>query len=479
MLQGGLMFLMLILIGIIAFVICLLCVNPSLHKRLGQGIRRLKNPDLAVEDEPLFEAYASAEGNLDAEVTGEQNLDPNTNPGTEQDGEQDLDPGTEQDGEQDLDPGTVRGASSDSTGNLPGIENGLENTYEPGFYVNPDAVIRDGYYIRVNRQANTVTVYTYDEAGEPTVPVRAMVCSVGECWSTPTGIYHMSTKYRWRELLGHVYGQYAIRIYKGIMFHSVPYRRTRPNTLVAGEYNKLGENASHGCIRLCVRDVKWIYDTIPSKTTVEIYDSEDPGPLGKPEIIPVPEEDERAGWDPTDTDPENPFFTGVEESNQEACVEMDRRQSKRRTADQAEDGGRRMTDRELMEEAVKAREYSYAPYSNCHVGAALLSKDGRVFRGCNIENAAFGPTNCAERTAIFKAISEGVRDFEKIAVVGGRGEQISGHYPPCGVCRQVLREFCPDTEHFVVLLGTPEEIKSFTLEELLPESFGPDDVTSI
>lgn len=133
----------------------------------------------------------------------------------------------------------------------------------------------------------------------------------------------MSTKYRWRELLGHVYGQYAIRIYKGIMFHSVPYRRTRPNTLVAGEYNKLGENASHGCIRLCVRDVKWIYDTIPSKTTVEIYDSEDPGPLGKPEIIPVPEEDERAGWDPTDTDPENPFLTGVEESNQEACVEMD------------------------------------------------------------------------------------------------------------------------------------------------------------
>ena len=111
MLQGGLMFLMLILIGIIAFGICLLCVNPSLHKRLGQGIRRLKNPDLAVEDEPLFEAYASAEGNLDAEVTGEQNLDPNTNPGTEQDGEQDLDPGTEQDGEQDLDPGTVRGAS--------------------------------------------------------------------------------------------------------------------------------------------------------------------------------------------------------------------------------------------------------------------------------------------------------------------------------------------------------------------------------
>lgn len=138
-----------------------------------------------------------------------------------------------------------------------------------------------------------------------------------------------------------------------------------------------------------------------------------------------------------------------------------------------------MTDRELMEEAVKAREYSYAPYSNCHVGAALLSRDGRVFRGCNIENAAFGPTNCAERTAIFKAISEGVRDFEKIAVVGGRGELISGHYPPCGVCRQVLREFCPDTEHFVVLLGTPEEIKSFTLEELLPESFGPDDVTSI
>ena len=138
-----------------------------------------------------------------------------------------------------------------------------------------------------------------------------------------------------------------------------------------------------------------------------------------------------------------------------------------------------MTREELKAAAVAMLDRSYSPYSHFPVGAALECSDGTVFTGCNIENAAYGLTICAERTAIFKAISEGVRDFEKIAVVGGRGEQISGHYPPCGVCRQVLREFCPDTEHFVVLLGTPEEIKSFTLEGLLPESFGPDDVTSI
>ncbi len=135
-----------------------------------------------------------------------------------------------------------------------------------------------------------------------------------------------------------------------------------------------------------------------------------------------------------------------------------------------------MTNEELVALALEARKKAYAPYSGHLVGAALLTKSGKVYIGCNVENAGFTPTNCAERTALFKAISEGEREFVSIAVVGG----MAGveHLPicaPCGVCRQVLREFC-DPEEFIVVLGTdnPEEIRTMKLEELLPLSFGPE-----
>lgn len=134
------------------------------------------------------------------------------------------------------------------------------------------------------------------------------------------------------------------------------------------------------------------------------------------------------------------------------------------------------SDRKLMELAVEARKHAYAPYSGELVGAALLSEDGRVFKGCNIENAAYSPSNCAERTAVFNAVSTGVRKFQAIAVAGGRGSSISGMYPPCGVCRQVLREFCPDPSKFRIILGKPDDLRVFTLEELLPESFGPENL---
>lgn len=135
-----------------------------------------------------------------------------------------------------------------------------------------------------------------------------------------------------------------------------------------------------------------------------------------------------------------------------------------------------MTDTELIEIAKQAAQNSYSPYSGYTVGAALLSKDGRVFTGCNIENAAYSPTNCAERTAIFKAVSEGVREFEKIAVVGGYHLDFTDYFAPCGVCRQVLREFCSDD--FTILLGkNGEEYKSFTLSELLPCSFSAEAMT--
>ncbi len=134
-----------------------------------------------------------------------------------------------------------------------------------------------------------------------------------------------------------------------------------------------------------------------------------------------------------------------------------------------------MTDKELYGLAVKAMGNSYSPYSNCKVGAALLCKNGKIFTGTNIENAAFGPTVCAERVAVFKAISEGEKEFSKIAVVGGKDGAINGIFAPCGVCRQVLREFCDDD--FTIILGeTPDSFKKVTLKELLPLSFSPENL---
>ena len=134
-----------------------------------------------------------------------------------------------------------------------------------------------------------------------------------------------------------------------------------------------------------------------------------------------------------------------------------------------------MSDHELIKEALKARKRSYCPYSNFAVGAALLTEDGAVFSGCNIENAAFSPTICAERTAIFKAVSEGCTSFVKIAIVGGNVDRpVENFCYPCGVCRQVMMEFC-DPDSFEIISATDEDhYRKFTLKELLPEGFGPD-----
>ena len=133
-----------------------------------------------------------------------------------------------------------------------------------------------------------------------------------------------------------------------------------------------------------------------------------------------------------------------------------------------------MTDLELMQRAIEARKASYAPYSNFKVGAALLGKSGKVYTGCNVENAAYTPTNCAERTAVFKAVSEGERDFVAIAIVGGMYEDIADFCAPCGVCRQVLAEFCDGD--FRIIMGNPNDIRVSTLSELLPFSFGKGDL---
>jgi len=130
-----------------------------------------------------------------------------------------------------------------------------------------------------------------------------------------------------------------------------------------------------------------------------------------------------------------------------------------------------MNYNELCRLAIIAMKKAYCPYSGYSVGAALLTKNGKVYTGCNIENASFTPTVCAERTAFFKAVSEGEREFEAIAVAGGKNGVISGVFPPCGVCRQVMAEFCP-SEFKVLFVKSEGEFEEHTLGELLPCSFG-------
>ena len=128
-----------------------------------------------------------------------------------------------------------------------------------------------------------------------------------------------------------------------------------------------------------------------------------------------------------------------------------------------------MSDLQLLQYALQAREKSYSPYSGFRVGAALLGESGKVYLGCNVENASYSVTNCAERTALFKAVSEGETHFQAIAIVGGMGENVQPLCAPCGVCRQALAEFCDGDLR--VVLGTEETLQVYTLAQLLPLSF--------
>lgn len=127
----------------------------------------------------------------------------------------------------------------------------------------------------------------------------------------------------------------------------------------------------------------------------------------------------------------------------------------------------------LIDTAIEQLKFSYTPYSNFKVGAALLAKNGEIFTGCNIENASYTPTNCAERTAFFKAVSEGERHFAAICIVGGKDGKLADYTSPCGVCRQVMMEFCEPEQFKIILAISREEYRIYTLKELLPEGFGP------
>ena len=127
----------------------------------------------------------------------------------------------------------------------------------------------------------------------------------------------------------------------------------------------------------------------------------------------------------------------------------------------------------LIDTAIEQLKFSYTPYSNFKVGAALLAKNGEIFTGCNIENSSYTPTNCAERTAFFKAVSEGVREFRAICIVGGKDGKLTEYTAPCGVCRQVMMEFCDPKTFQIILAVDKERYEIYTLEELMPLGFGP------
>lgn len=179
-------------------------------------------------------------------------------------------------------------------------EGGYKLYYQNGNLVTDTSNICDrsgGFLTKVNRTTNTVTVYARDGGNGYIVPVKAFTCSVGLNGATPRGTFRTTNKYRWHTLMGPSYGQYCTRIVGGILFHSVAGYNMTSYNLRASDYNKLGQAASHGCVRLCVRDAKWIYDNCSSGMTVVIYDDANPGPFGKPATIKIPA---NQNWDPTD-----------------------------------------------------------------------------------------------------------------------------------------------------------------------------------
>ena len=198
------------------------------------------------------------------------------------------------------------------------------------------------YYIRINRTANVLTVYKNDNGN--LIPINAFVCSTGAytppCNKYPRTQYKLSgNKWEWRKMQGGVYAQYATQVVGNILMHSVPYFQKDPSTLEYLQYDRLGTSASAGCIRLTVRDAKWIYENISSNTIVEFYSSTDPGPLGKPTAQKISSNTECRGWDPTDSNPENPWHTynaKLAEQEEENEIQSNFNESQDNISDQQE-----------------------------------------------------------------------------------------------------------------------------------------------
>ena len=170
-----------------------------------------------------------------------------------------------------------------------------------------EKVVNKSYYIEVIRNQNVVIVYGLDSNNQYTKIVKVFICSVGINNKTPTGTYKTQDKASWGRLVGNLYGQYYTRIVGDILFHSVPYTKKSKDSLEWDEYNKLGTAASKGCIRMTVRDVKWIYNNCPKGTTVKIYDGSLPSGVSKPSAPKISSDSPNKGWDPTDPDKNNPW----------------------------------------------------------------------------------------------------------------------------------------------------------------------------
>lgn len=185
------------------------------------------------------------------------------------------------------------------------------------------------YYIKVNYQANVVTIYQKKDDGEY-APIKAMTCSTGV--ATPrSGVYSIQGKWTWGALFGNVWGHYVTKIVGNILFHSVPYLSADPGSLEYWEYDKLGTSASAGCVRLTVADAQWIFNNMPSGTPVEFYASSDPGPLGKPGTRKISDNVECRDWDPTDPDPNNPWRNVKEEVKEEQNQKENEEKDKKET----------------------------------------------------------------------------------------------------------------------------------------------------
>lgn len=180
------------------------------------------------------------------------------------------------------------------------------------------------YYIKVNNQANVVTIYTKDGDGNYTIPYKSMICSIGTATPAAGNIYTIPggkwDRWTWGQMVGGVWAQYYTRIERSILFHSVPYTSKDKGSLEYWEYDKLGTKASAGCIRLTVQDAKWIYENCKPGTKVEFYADSNPGPLGKPSAQKISEDEAVRGWDPTDPDANNPWINYVRPSTTEAII---------------------------------------------------------------------------------------------------------------------------------------------------------------
>ena len=185
----------------------------------------------------------------------------------------------------------------------------VNTKYSVSFDTNSEYAENHKYCVGINRNKNVVTVYGKDKDNKYTKPVKAILCSCGKKGGndTPAGTFKTADRVRWLSLVDGTYGQYTTRIDGHIWFHSVPYYGQDPSRLEYDEYNKLGDNASLGCVRVNVEDAKWLYENLDFNTIVKIYDDENPGPLGKPKGNKIDTSSPNKGWDPTDPDPINPW----------------------------------------------------------------------------------------------------------------------------------------------------------------------------